>query len=84
MRLTSSPPKSGLFLSLSRSKRWNSKDVLQLLQDDALSVGGATKGGGLEGGTEGTLAVLLVGPALGATVSLELASGVETTRLVIT
>lgn len=46
-------------------------------------MGGTTEGGALESGTEGTLTELLVGPALSPAISLELASGVETTRLVV-
>jgi hypothetical protein len=57
---------------------------LQLLQDDTLGMGSTTEGGALVSSAEGTLTVLLVSPALGTTISLELTGGVETTRLVIT
>jgi hypothetical protein len=60
------------------------RTVLQLLKDDSLGVGGASEGGGLPGSAEGTLAVLLVGPALEATVGGELAGSVKTAWLVVT
>lgn len=46
-------------------------------------MGSTTERGALESSAEGTLTELLVSPALGPAVSLELASGVETTRLVV-
>lgn len=55
-----------------------------LLEDNALGVGGATERRGLEGGTEGTLLVSQIGPALIFTVGAELSGRVETTRLAFT
>lgn len=52
-----------------------------LLEDDSLGVGRATEGGGLEGGSEGTLLVSQISPALLLPVKAELAGGVQTTRL---
>lgn len=52
-----------------------------LLEDDALGVGGATEGRGLESGAQGTLLVTVIGPALLAAVVAQLARGVETSRL---
>ena len=81
MRLTSSPvPLTPPNLHL----RNIGMQLLQLLQNDSLGVGSTTELGALVGGTEGTLAVLLVGPALSTTIGLELASSVETTGLVVT
>ena len=58
-------------------------ECLQLLQNDSLGVGSTTEGGALVGSAEGTLTVLLVGPTLSTTISLELTGGVKTTRLVV-
>lgn len=51
-----------------------------LLEDDALGVGGTTEGGGLESGTEGTLLVSEIGPLLVLTVHAQLARRIESTR----
>jgi len=50
-----------------------------LLEDDALGVGGTTEGRGLIGGTEGTLLVGEIGPFLVLSVRSQLAGGVKTT-----
>lgn len=55
-----------------------------LLEDDALGVGGATEWGRLESRSEGALLKGQIGPSLLAAVVLELASGVKTTRLSFT
>jgi hypothetical protein len=55
-----------------------------LLEHDALGVGGASEGRGLEGGSEKTLLEAEIGPALFATVVAQLACGVETSRLSFT
>ena len=55
-----------------------------LLEDDSLGVGSTTEGRGLESGTEQTLLVVEISPALLLAVSLELAGGVETTGLSFT
>ena len=60
------------------------KRILQLLKDDSLGVGGTSERGRLPGSAEGTLAVLLVGPALETTVGGELAGSVKTAWLVVT
>lgn len=82
MRLTSSPAPTHPVCFLTSKKQ--EQKILQLLQNDSLGVGSTTEGGALVGGTEGTLAVLLVSPALSTTIGLELASSVETTGLVVT
>lgn len=51
-----------------------------LLEDDALGVGGATEGGGLEGGAELALLVVQVSPALILAVHAQLARRVKSTR----
>lgn len=55
-----------------------------LLEDDALGVGGATEGRRLESSAQSTLLVTVVGPALLAAVVAQLARGVETPRLALT
>jgi len=55
-----------------------------LLKDDALGVGGTTEGRGLESGTESTLLVSKIGPALVLTVKAQLASGVQSSWLALT
>lgn len=55
-----------------------------LLEDDALGVGGATEGRGLEGGTQSTLLILEIGPTLFAAVVAQLARGIESSRLALT
>lgn len=55
-----------------------------LLEDDALGVGGTTERRGLESGTQGTLLVAKIGPALVLTVKAQLASGVQSSRLALT
>lgn len=52
-----------------------------LLEDDSLGVGRTTEGRGLEGGSERTLLVGQIGPALLTAVVAQLARGVETSRL---
>lgn len=49
-----------------------------LLENDALGVGGATEGRRLESGTQGTLLVAQISPALVLAVKAQLARGVET------
>lgn len=58
-------------------------EFLQLLQNNSLGVGSTTERRALVGSAEGTLTVLLVGPTLSTTISLELTGGVKTTRLVV-
>lgn len=55
-----------------------------LLQNNALGVGRATKGRRLESGTQGTLLVGKIGPTLLTAVVPELARCVKTTRLSFT
>jgi hypothetical protein len=52
-----------------------------LLEDDALGVRGATEGGGLVGGSEEPLLEVEIGPLVITAMVLELARGVETSRL---
>ncbi len=56
---------------------------VHFFHNNALGVRGATERRRLEGGAEGTLLVLLIGPALIATVGAQLASGLQTTRLIL-
>lgn len=55
-----------------------------LLEHDALGVRGATEWRGLEGRSEGALLIRQIRPSLLAAMVLELASGVESTRLSFT
>ena len=50
-----------------------------LLENNTLGVGGATKGGGLESSAQSTLLIVKVGPFLVLTVRSQLSSGVKTT-----
>jgi hypothetical protein len=50
-----------------------------LLEDDALGVGRATEGRGLESGAQGTLLIVKVGPFLVLSVRSQLAGSVKTT-----
>lgn len=54
-----------------------------LLEDDALGVGGTSERRGLEGGAEGSLLESVIGPSLLATGGAQLARGVETSRLTL-
>lgn len=54
-----------------------------LLEDDALGVGGATEGRGLERSAQGTLLVTVISPSLLAAGVAQLARGVETSRLAL-
>lgn len=54
-----------------------------LLEDDALGVGGTSERRGLEGGAERSLLESIIGPSLLATGGAQLARGVETSRLTL-
>ena len=57
---------------------------IHLFKDDSLSVRGTTKGRRFVGGTKSALLEVSISPLLLATVSAELAGGVETSRLAFT
>ena len=59
----------------------NGRFNLQFFQNNSLSVGSTTERLNFVGGTEGTLLVSLVGPALGAAFGTELASCVKSSGL---